>query len=72
MTVERKEFLTSRDIAKELSYHIETIRRYLREGEIPAVKLGGQYRVRREDFERFLRDHRTTGSCLPGGREVEP
>jgi len=55
----RKGLLTSKDIAEKLGYHIETIRRYLREGEIPSIKLRGQCRVRREDFERFLEAHRT-------------
>ena len=59
--MERKELFTSKDMLEKLGYHIESIRCYLREGEIPAIKLRGQYRVRREDFERFLEEQRTRG-----------
>lgn len=32
-------YLSSNDIVKRLDLHINTVRRYLREGEIPAIKL---------------------------------
>ena len=42
--------------AGDLGVHEETIRRWAREGAIPAVKLGnrGGFRFRREDLDRFL------------------
>ncbi|MFN8474897.1 MAG: helix-turn-helix domain-containing protein [Anaerolineae bacterium] len=53
------EYLTPKEIAQLLKLHEETIRRYLRSGELPAIKLGGVYRVKREDLEEFLKKHRT-------------
>jgi len=63
--MEEKEFLTSEDIARALGYHIQTVRRYLREGIIPAIRLKGEYRVRREDFERFLEERKLAHAPIP-------
>lgn len=63
--MEEKEFLTSKDIARALGYHIQTVRRYLREGIIPAIRLKGEYRVRREDFDRFLEERKLAHAPIP-------
>ena len=34
--------------------HVETLRRWLRSELLPAVRLPGGYRIRREDLERLL------------------
>jgi excisionase family DNA binding protein len=49
-------WLRTPEAARYLGVHIETIRRWAREGAIPAAKLGnrGGFRFRREDLERFL------------------
>ena len=43
-----------------LGVHIETMRRWAREGTIPAAKLGnrGGFRFKREDLDRFLEERR--------------
>ena len=51
------EWLTADEVAKELRVHIETVRRWLRDGTLPAISLGsrkGGYRVRRSDLEQFI------------------
>ena len=57
--MDTKPYLTPKEIALLLGVHEETIRRYLRTGELPAIKLRGVYRVKREGFEEFLRKRRT-------------
>jgi len=59
MLPEDKELLTTKDIAQYLGYHIDTIRLYVRQGKLPAIKVGREYRIRREDFEKFLEERRT-------------
>jgi len=54
-----KEYLTTEEIALKLIISEETVRRYIRQGDLRALKLRGVYRVRREDFERFLENHMT-------------
>ncbi|HID64288.1 MAG TPA: DNA-binding protein [Anaerolineae bacterium] len=59
MAMETKEYLTPKEIAEILDVHEETVRRYIRIGDLPAIKLRGVYRVKREDFEKFLENRRT-------------
>jgi excisionase family DNA binding protein len=58
MLPENKGLLTTEDIAQYLGYHIETIRLYVRQGKLPAIKVGREYRIRREDFEKFLEERK--------------
>jgi len=54
-----KMFYTPEDIAEMLELDVGTIRRYIRQGKLPAIKLEGAYRIRREDFERFIEERKT-------------
>ena len=50
-------WLTVRDITQHLQVHEETVRRWIRTGELSAILLGsskGGYRVRRTEYDRFL------------------
>ncbi len=60
MLPEDKELLTTKDIAHYLGYHVETVRLYIRHGNLPAMKVGGEYRIRRADFEKFLEERKIT------------
>ncbi|MGQ0570467.1 MAG: helix-turn-helix domain-containing protein [Armatimonadota bacterium] len=52
-TVER-EILTVEQAADFLQVHKITVYRYIREGLLPAVRLGKMYRLFRRDVETFL------------------
>ena len=54
------------EVASYLGVREETIRRWAREGTIPAAKLGnrGGFRFRREDLDRFLDARRAEGTSL--------
>ncbi len=56
------EWLRTPEAAAYLGVHIETMRRWAREGVIPAAKLGnrGGFRFKREDLDRFLEQRRGT------------
>jgi len=58
MQDERTEWLTTEKAAHYLQVHPETMRRWAREGVIPAAKLGnrGGFRFRRRDLDRFLQE----------------
>jgi excisionase family DNA binding protein len=52
-------WLTVQDITRELKVHEESVRRWIRNGDLPAILLGsakGGYRIRRSDFDRFLEE----------------
>ena len=61
---ENSEWLRTPEAAQYLGVHIETIRRWAREGAIPAAKLGnrGGFRFRRNDLDGFLERRRTEGT----------
>ena len=50
-------WLTVREVADELRVDEETVRRWIRAKQMPAMSLGsrkGGYRVRRSDLEQFI------------------
>jgi nitrogen PTS system EIIA component len=53
---ESEDWLTTEEAARVLRVHPETMRRWAREGTIPAAKLGnrGGFRFKRVDLDRFL------------------
>ena len=46
--------------AARLECHPETVRRLIRRGELSAVKLGSQWRVRESDLQKYFDAHATT------------
>ena len=60
---EQSEWIRTPDAAKYLGVHIETMRRWAREGAIPSAKLGnrGGFRFKRDDLDRFLERRRAEG-----------
>jgi excisionase family DNA binding protein len=51
-------YLTVKDIANRLQVSEQTVWRWIRSGELPSIKLGGQYRVSPDDLQDFLKKHR--------------
>ncbi len=47
------------DVASRLNLHVKTVRHYVRDGRLKAVRIGKQYRISRADLEAF------TGQPLP-------
>ncbi len=56
MREQRADWLTTPEAAAYMRVHIETMRRWAREGSIPSVKLGnrGGFRFRQLDLDAFL------------------
>lgn len=50
------ELLTLQEAAGRLKVHYMTAYRWVRKGELPALKAGGRLRVRADDLDRFLTD----------------
>jgi excisionase family DNA binding protein len=45
------EVMTLEEVAAYLRVHVDTVRRWAREGSLPAVKLGKAYRVAHSDLK---------------------
>lgn len=48
-------WLTPAEVAKHFRVRLRTIRRLLKSGEIPALRLGGQYRIHRRTLDELER-----------------
>jgi excisionase family DNA binding protein len=53
------EWLTLQEIADELKLHIETVRDWVRTKRLTAYRVGRDYRVKRDDLNKFLAERRT-------------
>jgi len=49
-----KEFYTAEELAGKLRVNIMTIYRYIKAGKLKAYKLGKEFRIDKEEFNRFL------------------
>ncbi|WMX48608.1 helix-turn-helix domain-containing protein [Streptomyces roseicoloratus] len=48
-----QQYYTVEQIAELLDLHVKTVRGYVRDGRLPAARVGRQYRISREDLEAF-------------------
>lgn len=53
-----KEFYSPEEIGQLLGLSDETIRGYIKKGDLQAYKFNKIWRVRKKDFEKFLEDHK--------------
>ncbi len=44
------------DVARTCRLSEKTVRRLIKAGQLPAARLGGQWRIRPRDLEDFIRD----------------
>jgi len=50
-----EEFLTTDEISKTLRVNVLTVRRWINAKKLKAVFLGKEYRIKRSDFEDFMK-----------------
>lgn len=49
-----KEFYKAEELAEKLEVNIMTIYRYIKAGKLVAHKIGKEYRISKDEFERFM------------------
>lgn len=49
----QQELFTADEVADQLGLHVRTVRNYVRDGRLKAVRIGKQYRIARADLEAF-------------------
>lgn len=52
--------LTVEEVAEELRVHPETVRQWIREGELDAFDTGRGYRISRKDLDDFIQRRKTS------------
>ena len=56
MPYEKPTYYTVEEVKDILRVSLETVRRYVRSGKLPAIKLGNKYiRIEKGDLEAFLK-----------------
>lgn len=67
----RDGLLDTQEVARILGVHVQTVRRYIRSKQLPAIRLTPRlYKIRQNDLERFLSTRQTVvgeGSLSGGG-----
>ena len=59
---EMPDMMTIAEVAKYLKLHELTVRRLAREGELPAFKVGRQWRIKRDLLETWIADRSGKGA----------
>jgi excisionase family DNA binding protein len=49
------EFISTEEAAEKLKYHVEHVRRMMREGSIAGLKIGRTWLVRREALDSYMK-----------------
>jgi excisionase family DNA binding protein len=65
-----QELYSIEQVAQRLGLHVRTIRNYVRDGRLKAVRIGKQYRIARDDLEAFT-GTTTAGDVDASTRHVE-
>jgi excisionase family DNA binding protein len=54
-----KEFFSVKEIAEKLGVSVDTVQGLIRRKELVAYKVGNTYRIKKEDFDKFMEERRT-------------
>jgi excisionase family DNA binding protein len=61
-------YLTVAEVAETLKLNQQTVRNWIDQGSLPALRVGRRVRIKRSDFERILEESYSPGATAPGGR----
>lgn len=61
-----------KDLAAQLDVSVATLRSYIEQGRLQAIKVGRSYRVTEEALKTFLRSSSSPPVCSPGTPEDDP
>jgi len=62
--------LTLYEVAEKLKLHYNTIYKYIRSGELKAIKLNRVYRVEEKELEKFKKRNKFNTSLQGNGKEA--
>jgi excisionase family DNA binding protein len=65
-------FLTVAEVAEMLKLNQQTVRNWIDQGSLPALRVGRRVRIKRSDFERVLARSYTAGAAGADSREAGP
>jgi excisionase family DNA binding protein len=62
-------YLTVAEVAETLKLNQQTVRNWIDQGSLPALRVGRRVRIKRSDFERILEQSYSPGASAGRGRE---
>jgi excisionase family DNA binding protein len=66
-----EQYLTVAEVAELLRLNQQTVRNWIDQGSLPALRVGRRVRIKRSDFERLVSDGYSAGST-PDGADAGP
>jgi excisionase family DNA binding protein len=70
MSVDRNDqedsFLTVAEVAEMLKLNQQTVRNWIDQGSLPAIRMGRRVRIKRSDFDRVLAESYSPGTAVSG------
>jgi excisionase family DNA binding protein len=66
--LDESEFLTVAEVAQTLKLNQQTVRNWIDQGSLPALRIGRRVRIRRSDFERLIE----AGATRPDSTRTQP
>lgn len=64
-------YLTVAEVAETLRLNQQTVRNWIDQGRLPALRIGRRVRIKRSDFERILRTGETQAPPPPAGPSAD-
>jgi excisionase family DNA binding protein len=61
-------YLTVAEVAETLKLNQQTVRNWIDQGALPALRVGRRVRIKRSDFERILHESYSAGAGVPSRR----
>jgi excisionase family DNA binding protein len=58
-------YLTVAEVAEKLKLNQQTVRNWIDQGSLPALRVGRRVRIKRSDFERILEESYSAGTRAP-------
>jgi excisionase family DNA binding protein len=65
-------FLTVNEVAEALRLNPQTVRNWIDQGSLPALRVGRRVRIRRSDFERLLQEGYSGGARQGPPQQAAP
>lgn len=59
MSQQSEPFLSVDEVAQILKMDTETVRKWIRQKKLKAYRFGRDYRIRRDDFDQFVKERAT-------------
>jgi excisionase family DNA binding protein len=56
---EQQSFLTPQEVSELLRVSVYTVRRWIKDGDLPAYKVGRGWRISETEIDEWLRDHQS-------------